>query len=324
MERLRHLDAVARTLHFGMAAAQLGIDQSILSRSIKRLEEEVGAPLLDRSRGHVALTPSGQVFLDGSRKALEVTERAGRLARLAAAKQDVDLRLGVPQSRIVTFVPKAIRMFQSEHPQLTVRLVDDLAKQLEALREGDIDLVLGLRSKNNRRGLERFSVQLLRRYSLLAAAPSSWPVARKTQIRLADLAEYPFVLAPSASRVAAERLAAVAMACREAGFTPKVVQESWQLDMTMGLVAQGVGVTLVIESTALLMQVPGVTYLPVVDLPDSLLIDALAVFDDRVQNRSVGLFLRQLEQAANAEVAGARASDDQPPWSPVASALQGV
>src|SRR5271169_5289767 len=94
-ERLKHFEVVARTLHFGRAADILGIDQSILSRSIKRLEEEVGAQLLDRSRRHVVLSPAGRAFLDEARAAMRAVERAARVARTTGADHVGDLNLAV-------------------------------------------------------------------------------------------------------------------------------------------------------------------------------------------------------------------------------------
>ena len=80
MDRLKHFEALARTLHFGRAAAEVGIDQSVLSRSIKRIEDELGFALFERSRGFVALTPAGKLFLDGSRQALDAIDRSSRMA----------------------------------------------------------------------------------------------------------------------------------------------------------------------------------------------------------------------------------------------------
>jgi DNA-binding transcriptional LysR family regulator len=314
-ERLRHFEAVARTLHFGRAAEQLNIDQSILSRSIKRLEEDLGVRLLDRSRRHVALTPAGQLFLDEARKVLEAAARAMRLARLTAAGEVEDLRVALPDSGIVSFAPRAIGAFKAAHPNVTVKLVDTPQRaHMEGLRDQDIDVVVTLRAKNNRQSLQGYSVKQLRRYTLVAAVPESWPVAKNSTIQLADLAEYPFILVHS-GRATAEFVAAAITACRNAGFVPKIVQESWQLPVTIGLVAEGLGVTLILESTAHLLRIPGIAYRPVVDLPDSLHIDAIAISDARRPNPTVNDFISELQAAAEAELTGWRAGDNQPVWS---------
>ena len=71
VRQLRHFVAVAETLHFGRAAERLGMTQPPLSQSIMALERDVGAPLFERTRRTVALTPFGAQWLPHVRAALD-------------------------------------------------------------------------------------------------------------------------------------------------------------------------------------------------------------------------------------------------------------
>ncbi|MCZ0972052.1 LysR family transcriptional regulator [Streptomyces albulus] len=93
LRTLRYFVAVAEELHFGRAATRLHMSQPPLSRAIKRLEADVGAPLFDRSPTGVALTPVGAVLLDEARDLLDHADRVR--GRVAAAAGDATLTVGI-------------------------------------------------------------------------------------------------------------------------------------------------------------------------------------------------------------------------------------
>lgn len=272
---LRHFVAVAEELHFGRAAKRLNMAQSPLSHSIKRLESLIGVRLFERSKRHVTLTTAGTVFLEESRETLQKADRATRLARRAAAGEIGHLTVAFVSRALFCGLPNAVRLFREQWPDVEVRL-DELtsSEQLPRLRDGSVDLGVLYAIE----GTEAFSRQTVERSEFVCAVPAGSPLAKRRKIRLAELAHQPFVLTP---RVASPDLQdRILAACRNAGFVPKVAQESRHENAMLSLVASGVGVTLV-PATARSAQVEGITFLPITDLPPYLYTELVIVWMPR-------------------------------------------
>src|SRR5437763_1396116 len=118
---LRHLEAfavVAEELNFRRAAERLHMSQPPLSQQIKRLENEVGVPLLRRTTRQVALTAAGEAFLIEVRKVLTAARAAPRVARQAAAGQIGSLRLGFSGPTSYEVMLLIVRKFRERYPQV--------------------------------------------------------------------------------------------------------------------------------------------------------------------------------------------------------------
>src|SRR5687767_520194 len=111
LRQLRHFVAVAERLHFGRAAAALNISQPPLSRSIRSLEERLGATLLSRSRRHVALTAEGVRFLEDAKRILAQLDRAAREVGGMA-----ELRLGFVSLADYGVLPGLLKTYKAARP----------------------------------------------------------------------------------------------------------------------------------------------------------------------------------------------------------------
>jgi DNA-binding transcriptional LysR family regulator len=263
LRHLRYFVAVAEELHFGRAAQRLHIAQPPLSRQIRDLEREIGAPLFERGARGVELTHAGAAFLPEARLVLAQAERAQRTAQRAALGETGRLRVGfVEEATHSGILPDVLSFFRMHLPSIGLSLLElDSSRQAEALRDGRIDLgVLSSPPLDAERWLQ---TEVVYEEPLVAALPQTHRLASKSRIPLRELAADSFILRPRPTDPASydEFLAR----CRAAHFSPTVAQEATGWHTVIGLVSAGVGVAFVPTSLARLHQA-GVVYRPVRDL----------------------------------------------------------
>jgi DNA-binding transcriptional LysR family regulator len=264
LRQLRYFVAVAEELHFRRAAARLHMSQPPLSHQLRLLEEELGCRLLDRSRQRVELTPAGDAFLRDARAVLADLERAALTAKRIHDGQTGTLRVSAVSSALLsTIVPEIVQRLRAARPTVDVELRERSTRdQLRELAAGTTDL-----------GLVPLPVQeadidleVLRREPTVAALPSNHPLARTPRLTLRLLAEYPFVLFPREQAPAYHDRLITSLT--SAGTPLHVIQQAPETQTIVGLVAAGIGVSLVPASVQQLA-LHGVTYRPVDDAPDT-------------------------------------------------------
>jgi len=294
LTHVRHFVQLGQTLHFGKAALDLGIAQPQLSRSIQKLEHALGVTLFTRTTRQIALTPAGAVFLEEARKLVAQADTATRLAQRAQQAGTARLRVGFAAPALAV-LPSALRAFRRDWPEVEVAIEQGSSEaQIAGLLAGSLDLALLSGAAAAR--ATGVAARSLMQSRFLALLPADWPLAKKRSVRLAELATLPFVMAP-ADR-APEVHSAVLLACRDAGFAPRIVQESPQAYAIEALVASGVGLTLQPELWSVL-RLDGVAYLPVKDLPDYLHWElAVAWRQDGAAVRAREAFVAAVLQAA--------------------------
>lgn len=240
LRHLRYFVAVAEELHFGRAAARLGIAQPPLSQQIRQLEGELGVVLLARTRRRVELTEAGRVFLEEARGILQRVTQAAGAARRAARGETGSLAIGVVASATYGLLPRVVRAFRERHPDVALTLsVLSTGAQVAALRAGQLQLAIARPPF----GDETLVAEPLHEEPVVAALPSGHPLSARRSLPLRALAGEPLVLFPRDRRPGWYDF--VLGLCREAGFDPVVGQDAPELATAMALVAAGVGVTLV-------------------------------------------------------------------------------
>ncbi|RZS30387.1 DNA-binding transcriptional LysR family regulator [Herbihabitans rhizosphaerae] len=250
---LRHLRAavaVADHLHFGRAAAALGIAQPPLSQAVKALEGELGVPLFERDTRHVRLTAAGVVFVDDARTALSMVESARTRARSAGRGDIGELVVGMVGSAALHPLPRVVRAYRARYPDVTVRFAElPTAGQLERLRGRTLDVGF-VRPPLPAPADAEFDLVPVSREPLVVALPKDHRLATRDRVHARALAGEPFVLFPR--HLGAGLYDRITAVCQEAGFEPSVVQGAVQMQTIVGLVAAGCGVSIVPGSVAAL------------------------------------------------------------------------
>ncbi|WP_372097719.1 LysR family transcriptional regulator [Tistrella mobilis] len=241
LRQLRQFIAVAEELHFHRAAERLNMSQPPLTATVRQLEEEIGAELLERGNRVIRLTPAGKALLEHARRTVEQADLAVTAARDAAAGCTGILRLTYVGSAMYGRLAETVRNFRRGFPEVRLELKEaTTAAQVTALREGVSDLAVLLPPLPDDTGLhmsefdeDRFAIAL----------PAAHSLADKADVALSDLADEPFVMWPAAEGRGFHHQ--VIQLCTTAGFVPQVVQEAHQMHGVLALVAVEIGVSVV-------------------------------------------------------------------------------
>lgn len=256
LRHLRYFRVLAQTLNFTRAAEQLHIAQPPLSRQIRQLEEMLGVELLERSRP-LRLTEAGRYFHEHSAALLDQLEQVAAGARRIGNSERQWLRIGFAPSTLYDLLPELIRRLRrNEELELGLQEMITL-QQVEALKAGRIDIGFG-RIRINDPAIDQ---QVLREDPLVAALPSGHPLLGQP-LSLERLAAEAFVLYPATPRPSyADHIMAL---FATHGLSVKVVQWTNELQTALGLVAAGLGITLVPASVQS-QQRADIVYVPLSD-----------------------------------------------------------
>jgi DNA-binding transcriptional LysR family regulator len=240
LPQLHAFVVLAEELHFGHAAARLGIAQPPLSQQIRRLEDKVGHALFTRGPGRVTLTPAGSELLPAARRAL--TELADGLAaaRAVGSGRAGCLRIGFAASLALTLLPGLLRTFRDHYPGVHLDIHEmTTAPQIAALRDKTIDIGLLREPPEDETEL---GFRTVFSEPFVAVLPTGHPLAAQRTVQLAQLAHSPFVLLPRS--VGPSLHDQIIGLCTAAGFTPHVVQHAVEWQTVCALVETGLGVSL--------------------------------------------------------------------------------
>ncbi len=236
------------------------MSQQPLSRQIQRLESEVGVRLFERTTRRVALTPAGEVFLEETRKTLDTLDKAVSEVRRAERGEVGTLRVGYAATALYNLLPEVVRSFRERFPGVRLDLAEMGSAELErAILTGGVQAAF-LYGGTGSPGVETVA---LRDEIIVAALPVHHRLAGRDAVSLRELAGEPFVFYPRHRGPGLyDRMIGF---CREAGFSPDVVQEAAQEHTVVGLVASGIGVALVFDCLRKLSR-SGVVYRPITDV----------------------------------------------------------
>lgn len=240
LPQLHAFVVLAEELHFGHAAARLGIAQPPLSQQIRRLEDRVGHALFSREPGRVALTAAGRELLPAARRALTDLADGLAAARAAGSGRAGRLRIGFAASLALTVLPGLLRTFRQRFPAVHLDIQEmTTAPQIAALHDKAIDIGL-LREPPADEPEIAFRTVLSEPF--VAVLPAAHPLAAQRSVHVAQLADSPFVLLPRAAGPGLyDRITGL---CTDAGFTPRTAQHAVEWQTVCALVETGLGVSL--------------------------------------------------------------------------------
>ncbi len=244
--QLEYFQTVARMQHFTQAAEKLSISQPALSRSISHLEQELGTKLFDRRGRRVVLNGYGKAFLEYVEQALQSVEDGKRKVRELLGVAHGTVSLAFLHTLGAHLVPHLIEGFCKQYPTVQFNLSQNITEILiDQLQGGEIDLCLCLQPES------QSQIRWNRLYSeeLYVVVPKNHSLSRRRSIRLADIANEPFISLKRGIglRGITDRL------FEQAGFEPKIAFEGEEIPTIAGLVGVGLGVSLI-------PAVPGLDY----------------------------------------------------------------
>jgi len=237
---LKYLVALAEHRHFGKAAAASFVSQPTLSMQIRKLEDEFGVALVERSPRRVMLTPIGREIVERAKHVVAEVEHMRDLARRSQDPEAGSLRLGAFPTLGPYFLPMAVPALRARFARLELLLVEEKSDVLlEQLRDGKLDAALLALPVHD----DRLHAEELFTEDFLLAAPSAHRLAHARNLRPGDLVDEQLLLLDDGHCLRDQALDV----CQLSGAREKPGFRATSLETLRQMVAAGSGVTLLPE-----------------------------------------------------------------------------
>lgn len=236
IDQLRNFLKVAEHGNFTRAAEDVGLSQPALSRSIGRLEEELGQPVFDRQSRCVALNDAGQRLLVRARQILSLIDEA--CAEICDDGRTGRIRIGAIPTIAPYFLPRLLRTCRDGFPEASIIVQEDTTEALlKSLAAGTLDVaILALPI-----AFKYLEVIELFEEDLWLVLPADHQLVSRKTIRMSDISTLPFVMLGEAHCLAGQ----IRSFCRQKSFHPLAVEQTSQLATVQELVSLGHGISLV-------------------------------------------------------------------------------
>jgi LysR family transcriptional regulator, transcription activator of glutamate synthase operon len=241
LRQLQYFVKVARKQHVTQAAEELHVAQSAVSRQIHLLEEELGVKLFVQKGRNLHLTSVGRLFLSRAESILTDLQRAVNEIHEFLDPEAGEIRIGFPHSLVINLLPSVVACFRKDHPNVKFRLRQGTYNSLiRDVMKGEVDLAFISPFPETH---EQLTGEILLTEELYAILPPNHILSEYNSIRLEQLKDEAFVMFSEEYS-----LHSIVMdACIKAGFVPKIEFEGEETDAIRGLVAAGMGVSLLPE-----------------------------------------------------------------------------
>ncbi|MBV9007156.1 MAG: LysR family transcriptional regulator [Solirubrobacterales bacterium] len=243
IRQLRYLVALADEHHFTRAAEREHIAQPALSQQIRRLEDELGVALVERTTRRVAITDAGELLVTRARRILSELEAAQAELQELRGLLTGHVTVGAMHTMGPVDVSLALAIFHERHPGVELTVREQSSEELaEMIRDDLLDLAfLSVTERIESHGL---GLHQLVSEELVAVLPRAHRLAKRRRVRMAELASEQFI----SYREGARLRELLGFAARDAGFEPQVKLESNESQRILRLVARGMGVAILPRS----------------------------------------------------------------------------
>ena len=270
---LKYLVALADHKHFGKAAAASFVSQPTLSTQIRKLEEELGVPLVERAPRKVMLTPAGRDAAERARRIVAEVEQMKEAARRSQDPEAGTVRLGIFPTLGPYLLPHVVPRIRGRFPQLELLLVEEKSDVLlSRLREGRLDAGLLALPVHD----EQLHAEFLFEEPFLLAVPETHPLAKRDALKLDELSSQKLLLLEDGHCLREQALEV----CRLSGANEKSEFRATSLETLRQMVAADVGITLL----------PTLAVKPPVARSDNI---HLLGFSDSHPSRRIAMFWRK-------------------------------
>lgn len=240
---LRYLVALAEERHFGRAAERCFVSQPTLSAQIRKLEEYLGVPLVERQPKRVKLTPTGEKVVERARRALQEADAIVEVARTDRDPLSGALKVALIPTVGPYLLPHVAGALRKALPRLKLMLYEyQTAPLLEKLRGGELDLgIIALPMPTE--GLE---TEVLYDEPFTLAVPASHPLAERERVKLDDIKDETLLLLEDGHCLRDHALSV----CNRVRVNQEQDYRATSLETLRQMVAAGHGITLLPELAA--------------------------------------------------------------------------
>ncbi|WP_030803631.1 LysR family transcriptional regulator [Streptomyces sp. NRRL S-337] len=239
LRQMEYLVAVVEEESFTRAAEALHVTQSALSHQIKALEREVGGPLLERMPRGVRLTAMGRAYFPHAELAVRSARQARRAALAAGGARTGELHIATVHAHALGVLPEVCARWARSHPgvRLVLHEYATTGELEEQMARGVADMALGPHPKD-----WPGPVSVVGSERMVLVVPRGDPLADRASVRLADLADRPWVRCSLEPVVDGRRW--LDLECERVGFTPRTAVRTQHTSTAVRMASAGVGVLL--------------------------------------------------------------------------------
>lgn len=247
IEQLKYVMAIVKHEHLTNASYEVSISQSSLSKYLIKLEKELdGVQLFDRTTRKVRLTAAGQEFAKHASIIINEYENLMSTMKTFTHIENKGLSVGTIPVYSSRGLISLFASFQKKFPEVQLEIKEKLTNELiDLLKKSELDMAF-IALPMNTDALDSFTIHPMIEDELILITHKTHPFAKKSSIHLSEAVNQHFILMNRASTL----YQICINACEEAGFTPKVTHERTQIDIIAGLVAEGLGVSLITSREA--------------------------------------------------------------------------